>query len=83
MDIFGNIFSWLTDNLRNVLSWIVSFLPASPFKLLELTPLKDILGYINYFLPMDFILSSLTAWGSAILIYYAYHIILRWVKAVE
>ena len=61
MDIFGNIFSWLTDSLRNVLSWIVSFLPPSPFKLLELTPLKEILGYINYFLPMDFILSSLTA----------------------
>lgn len=83
MDIFGSIFGWLTDQLKTVLSWIVSVLPDSPFTLLDMTPLHDYLPYINYFIPMDYILSTLTAWGAAILIYYCYHIILRWVKAVN
>lgn len=83
MDVFGSIFGWLTDQLNNILSWVVFLLPDSPFSLLDMTPLHDYLGYINYFVPLDFIINLLTAWGGAILVYYAYHIILRWVKAVS
>lgn len=83
MDIFGSIFGWLQDQLNNILSWVVLLLPPSPFSLLDMTPLHDYLGYINYFVPLDYITSLLSAWGLAILTYYIYHIILRWVKAIN
>ena len=83
MDIFGSIFGWLQDQLNNVLSWVVWLLPDSPFKLLNMTPIHDYLGYINYFVPLDFMVNLLTAWGTCIGIYYCYQIVLRWAKAVD
>ena len=83
MDVFSSIWSWLSDNLRNILSWIVNLLPDSPFRLIDMTPLHDYLPYINYFVPLDFIINSLAAWGACIAVYYCYHIILRWVKAID
>lgn len=83
MDWFNSAVSWLGDQLSYILSFVVVLLPDSPFKLLDYTPIKDILPYINYFVPVDFMLSTLTAWGVCITIYYAYQIVLRWVKAIQ
>lgn len=83
MDIFKSCFNWLTNELSNILSWICFMLPDSPFKLLDFTPLRDFLPYINYFVPLDFIINLLTAWGSAILLYYGFHMVLRWIKALN
>lgn len=83
MDIFKNIFDWLLDKLNEVLSWVTQVLPPSPFKLLDMTPLHDYLPYINYFVPLDFALSALSAWGLAISTYYIYQVILRWAKAIK
>lgn len=83
MDWFGSAVDWLGQQLSYILSFIVVLLPDSPFTLLDYTPIRDILPYINYFIPLDFMLSTLTAWGVAITIYYAYHIVLRWAKAVQ
>ena len=83
MDWFTSAVGWLGDQLSYILSFIVVLLPDSPFQLLSYTPIANILPYINYFIPIDFILSTLTAWGTAITIYYAYQIVLKWVKAVS
>lgn len=83
MDWFPNVVDWLGDQLSYILSFIVVLLPDSPFQLLSYTPISNILPYINYFIPIDFILSTLTAWGTAITIYYAYQIVLKWAKAVS
>lgn len=69
--------------LSYILSFVVVLLPDSPFKLLDYTPIADILPYINYFVPLDFMLSTLTAWGVCIVVYYAYQIALRWAKAIQ
>lgn len=74
---------WLGNAINSILSWICYVLPDSPFKMLEMTPIKDYLGYINYFVPIDFMLSTLSAWGVAILVYYGYQIIMRWIKAIN
>lgn len=82
MDVFKEIFSWIGDQLNFVLSWVCFVLPDSPFKLLSYTPIDPYLKYINYFIPLDFMLSTLSAWGAAIGIYYGYQVLLRWIKAI-
>ena len=41
------------------------------------------LGYLNYFLPISQIIAIGEAWLVAIGLFYAYQIILRWIKAIE
>lgn len=83
MDVFRQIFDWLGDALNQVLSWVLFMLPDSPFKLLSKTPIAQYLPYINWFVPVDFILSTLVAWVSVIGIYYGYKVILAWIKAIN
>lgn len=83
MDVFQQILDWLGEELGKILSWICRMLPDSPFKLLSYTPIEPVLKYINYFVPIDFMLSTLAAWGSAIAVYYIYQVVLRWIKAIN
>lgn len=83
MDVFKQIFDWLGGALNDVLGWVLCFLPDSPFNLIEKTPIADYLGYINWFVPVDYILSTLSAWIIAIGIFYGYKIILAWIKAIN
>ena len=83
MDIFNNIISWVGDKLNYVLSLICVVLPDSPFKLLDKSPIGEYIGYINYFVPLDFMLDSISAWLAAIVIYYGVQIIMRWAKAIK
>lgn len=55
---------------------ILKFLPTSPF-ITFINKMQDLpyLGYLNYFLPISQII--------AIGLFYAYQIILRWIKAIE
>lgn len=81
MDLQG-FFSWLGDQLNNILSFICFLLPDSPFRLLDYSPIGDIISYINYFVPLDFCVDVLAAWGTAIAAYYGFQIVLRWAKAI-
>jgi len=69
--------------LKQALSWVVALLPDSPFKLIDNSPIKDLLPYINWFIPFDFMVTTFTAWLVAIAVYYVYSVILRWVKAIN
>ncbi len=83
MEIFNDILNWCGEQITALLSWIVFFLPDSPFKLLDSTPLQPYLSTINYFIPLDFILSVTSAWLSVILVYYSYSVIMRWIKLIQ
>ena len=79
-----SIFTWLSVTIYNILSKIIDILPDSPFNwLTQNSVVADYLGYINYFIPMSFILSTLENWLFAITIYYIFSLILRWVKAID
>ena len=80
---FNNIFDWLFDFLADILQWVVDLLPDSPFDKLDITVIEPYMGYINWFIPFDFILSTLTAWLVAVSGYYFWSVILRWIKAVD
>lgn len=83
MSIFTDIWNWLKDFFYNTLQWVINLLPDSPFKLLDNTPIKDYLGYINYFVPFDFIVTTFSLWLVAIATYYLIQVFLRWVKAID
>lgn len=84
--------SWLISicnlgikGIGTVLSTIVALLPSSPFQMSN-TWLANInsewIAYLNWIIPIDAIISTVTAWLAAMLLYYAYMIFFRWVKVI-
>ncbi len=83
MDWLTSAINWFGEQINIVLSWICVVLPDSPFTLLDKSPIKDILPFLNWFLPVNFIIDLFSAWCSVILVYYAYSIIMRWIKVIS
>lgn len=77
----------MKELLAGGLKAVLSFLPDSPFKMLdELAPtsgLLKILGYVNWFIPIYSFLGIVEGWLLCIGIYYVYQIVLRWFRAIE
>lgn len=73
----------IIKGLASVLGWFVNLLPASPFEILDNSPIGQYLPVINWFVPVQSIVNTLTAWITAIATYYLVQIILRWAKAIE
>ncbi|MEE1154384.1 MAG: hypothetical protein UH241_04430 [Acutalibacteraceae bacterium] len=83
MDIFNQIWEWLSNLLTDTLQWIIDLLPDSPFTAIDFSAISPYLGYINYFIPIDFMLSTFLLWLSAIAVYYCYSCVLRWLKVIN
>lgn len=75
---------WMNALLDKFLEWVLQFLPLSPFTAvideLESVPY---LGYINWLVPVGRFLKIGAAWLAAIVLYYMYSIILRWIRAIQ
>ena len=83
-EFFGNSKQWLTDFLNEIQAVVMLLLPDSPFKDFALpNEVRSLLGYINWIIPFYMIGNTLLAWIGAITIYYAYQIILRWIKSIQ
>lgn len=80
----NNFWNGFSDIATNVLNAILVFLPNSPFADIEIpSEVKQILGYVNYFVPVRAMLAIAGSWLTAIGIYYLYQTILRRVKAIK
>lgn len=84
MDRIINIGNGILNFVQDKGQLLIRLLPTSPFRGV-IDQIHDIpyIGFINWFLPIDFVVGALMAWVSAITIYYAYMLILRWVKAID
>ena len=83
MDI-GNIGNQILTWIQDKASFLVNFLPLSPFRrAIDLIGQIPYMEYIAWFIPIEEIVMILMWWGSAIIIYYGYMIVLRWVKAID
>lgn len=74
-----NILNGIIKALGNSVTSILSILPMSPFRF-EDTFDSALLGWINLILPVGRILSLFVSYLFAVGVYYAYRIILRWLK---
>lgn len=73
----------ILNMIAQALKWVVALLPDSPFQVLSNSVISEYLPLLNWLFPFSFILSTMQTWLSAVLVYYAYSAILRWVKAVK
>ena len=78
------LWNGLTDLIDDILAAVLILLPDSPFKNVDIPiEVKQILGYVNYFVPVAAMLAIGTGWLAAIGIYYLYQTILRWAKTIK
>lgn len=83
MDIFSGIWDWIVNFLSECLEFIINLLPDSPFRMLDNTPIKPYLKYINWIIPVDFIIDTLALWLVAVSAYYVWSVVLRWLKTID
>ena len=83
-DLFGTIKDWFTSFINEIQAVIFALLPDSPFLNLSVPKdIRDILGYINWVVPFYMIGNVLLTWTLAIVVYYSYQTILRWIKSIQ
>lgn len=76
MDSFTSLWDQLGDGLMEVL-------PTSPFRgFLDEFSSLPYLSYLNWFVPVRGILNVLVAWLGAVALFYAYSIVMRWLKVI-
>lgn len=84
MDIFTNVFNALANLVMKFFNALLSLLPQSPFSaFLEAMEKWEFLKTLNWIVPISTFISIGTAWLTAIGVYYAWSVVLRWIKAVE
>lgn len=82
-DFIIGIINLLIKAVGSVLGFLFSVLPPSPFSILDNSIIKPYLGTINYFVPFKEAILILEIWTGAIIAFYLYQIVLRWIKAIE
>ena len=83
MEFTMAFFNAIMEILNTVLNYIFVFLPESPFKdIIKEVESIPFLPYVNYFIPIDKLLAMTSIWLGAIVVFYVYQIILRWIKAI-
>ncbi|ACL75923.1 hypothetical protein [Ruminiclostridium cellulolyticum] len=69
--------------LMSALTWVVQFLPDSPFQLINNSDVQSFMGTLNWILPIGQMVAELQLWISAVAVYYIYQIVLRWIRAID
>jgi len=79
----GGVVNWIMDNVIAALTWVIELLPNSPFNAISNADVSGFMGTLNWFLPLDKIVAELELWLTCVVVFYAYQIILRWVRAIN
>lgn len=76
MDFLSTIFQAFAEGLKSVL-------PLSPFRdfLADFSSIPY-LGWLNWFVPIDGILTVMAAWLGAVALFQLYSIVMRWLKVI-
>ena len=84
MKIFVDIFNTLFELIMKFFNGLLKLLPGSPFSAF-LTAMEqwEFLKTLNWIVPIGTFISIGTEWLTAIGVYYAWSVVLRWIKAVE
>ena len=81
------MFDTLTSGLVTLALNIISVFPASPIQpllaSLRSSAVSELLGFVNWFVPIGTMLGILSGWLACVAAYYVYQILLRWIRVVE
>ena len=71
--------------MKEILDKFLSFLlPTSPFApVIDSLEKMPYLGYINYFVPVGICIKIGEAWLAAIVVFYLWSVVARWIKLIE
>lgn len=76
--------SSIGDTVHGIVEAIIEFLPGSPIQFIEKnSQVKEIIGFMNWFLPIETMIGMAEVWIAAILVYYVIQAILRWARIIE
>lgn len=75
--------NWIIKALASVAKLAVQILPKSPFAYIDNSPIADYIGYLNWIIPVEQMISLTSTWLFAITLYYSVSTLLRWVKVIE
>lgn len=74
----------MVEILDEFLSKVLELLPTSPFvAFIEACEELPYLGWLNWFLPVGQMIAIGEAWLVSIALFYAYSVVLRWVRAIS
>lgn len=74
----------LGESVSSLWEKIVDIMLTCPINFIHTIPeVEKYLGMLNWFIPIDSMISIGIVWVSAIAVYYGVQLILRWIKAIE
>ena len=77
------LMSFMNNLIQTIGKGLMSVLPTSPFRQFINSWIPPAyLGWLNWFFPVQRILSILGLWLTAIGLFYLYSILMRWVKMI-
>lgn len=82
-DLFISLINFIIDGLASIANIALMILPPSPFEFVANADVDKYLGYFNWVVPVDTLLTITVYWLGAIAIYYIVSVILRWVKLIQ
>ena len=80
------MFDALSDALVDLAVSVIELFPSSPFTILDELSSSEVyewLRMVNWFVPIGTFVGILEAWLTCVAVYYAYQIVLRWIKVIE
>lgn len=83
-DMIIKIINMIILAIGTVINGVLSLLPDSPFKSIQLESIDTgLIKALNWIIPVNTIISIFGASLLAVGVYYLYQIVLRWIKAIE
>jgi hypothetical protein len=78
------VLNFIITAFGTMISSIFGLLPVSPFSTaISFSGVSGYLSGLAWFVPINIIITMSETWLAAILVYYGYMIVLRWVKVVS
>ena len=82
-DFVISVLNYIISAIGGAISFLIGFLPKSPFHYLEVNSVVNkYLGYLNWIVPINYIVTFLEVWLIAIGVFYIYQVFARWVKVI-
>ena len=87
LDVVVNVVNSILRGLVALVDILLIWMPDCPF-VAAISSVEDVIGnemigYVNYFLPISEIAAFLVLWLAAVLLYYAVSVLLRWKKIIS